>query len=215
MKNLKTYESKPLHFGFSIGLNYMDFSIHQEDDFYTIDSVYSVENSVSPGFHLGPIINFKILKFLDLRALFLLSFGQRDMHYKIFSDTLTNGEPSFETKDMRIESTFMEFPILLKYKGKRDGNYRPYLVGGFAPKYDLAAQKKIKDSEMPKIRLNQLDYYYEFGFGMDFYLEYFKLSAEVKYAAGLKNIIKYDGTQYTSAIQKMNSRMIMFSLHFE
>lgn len=210
VQNLPKYDHKRLHFGFSIGLNYMDFGIHQTDNFFDLDSVFSVENSISPGFQLGPIVNFKLFKYLDARALLLLSFGERNLHYKLTTDSLGGYEPL----DMKIESTFLEFPLLLKYKGKRSNNYRPYVIGGFCAKYDLAAQKKVKDEEV-KIRLNELDYYYEVGFGMDFYLHYFKLSAEIKYSAGITNIVKYDGTQLTTAIDRMNSRMLMFSLHFE
>lgn len=190
----------------------MDFSIHQADDFFLLDSVYSIENTISPGFQLGPIINFRVFKYLDVRALLLLSFGERDLFYKLIGDSASGPEP-FELVEMKIESTFLEFPVLLKYKGKRYNNFRPYLIGGICPKYDLAAQKKLKDDEV-KIRLNELDYYWEIGFGLDFYFDYFKFSTELKFSAGLTNVVKYDGTQFTTSIDKMNSRMLMLSFHF-
>lgn len=191
----------------------MDFGIHQSDDFFDVDSVYSIENTISPGFQLGPIVNFRIFQYLDVRALVLLSFGERNLHYKIAGDT-ARGQQPFYMLDMKIESTFLEFPILLKYKGQRTNNFRPYLIGGICPKYDLAAQKKVPDDKI-KIRLNEMDYYYEIGFGMDFYLNYIKFSTEIKYSAGLTNVTKYDGTQYTTSIDRMRSRMLMLSFHFE
>jgi hypothetical protein len=215
VRNLKAYDQKVLHFGFSVGFNMMDFNIHQSDNFFNLDTVYSVENTSSLGFNLGPIVNFRIATYFDVRALILLSFGQRDMHYRIANtDTAYYKEP-FSTHDMILESTFIEFPLLLKYKAKRQSNYRPYLIAGFCPKYDLAAQKKIKEEEMPKIRLNQLDFYYEFGFGIDYYLEYFKLSTEIKFAVGLLNVLKYDGTEFTTSIRRMTSNQVTLSFHFE
>ncbi len=97
----------------------------------------------------------------------------------------------------------------------RINNYRPYLIVGINPKIDLAAQKKIKEEEMPKIRLNNLDVAWEVGTGIDFYLPYFKFSTELKYSAGLRNMVVPDGTQFTSSIKKMNSNIWTISLHFE
>ena len=120
-----------------------------------------------------------------------------------------------DSHTMKIASTFIEFPIQIKYKSVRINNFCPYLIAGINPKIDFAARKKINEEEMPKIRLKNMDLYYEFGFGIDFYLTYFKLSTELKYGVGLMNMIEPDNTQFTSAIKKMNSRMIMLSFHFE
>jgi len=79
----------------------------------------------------------------------------------------------------------------------------------------LAAQKKIKEEEMPKIRLNKFDLAWEIGFGIDFYLPYFKFSPEIKYSCGLNNMIARDNTQFTSSINRLSSNVWMLSFHFE
>ncbi len=214
-KNLPNFDKKKLHFGFTIGTNIMDFSIIKANNFLNnaeVDYIYGIENKPSVGFHFGPVSNLKIGKNFDLRLLIDLSFGQRNLTY-YFADT--SGTNALDSKTMKIASTFIEFPLLLKYQSKRINNYRPYLIGGVNTKIDLAARKKIKDDEMPKIRLKNTDLYYEFGFGIDFYLTYFKFSTEIKYGVGLFDIIVPDNTQFTSSINKMNSRILMISLHFE
>ncbi|OQY03441.1 MAG: hypothetical protein B6I20_05000 [Bacteroidetes bacterium 4572_117] len=211
-KNLPSYDSKWLHFGFTIGLNIMDFNIQKADDFFDNtknSNIYAIENQPQLGFHIGPISNLRLSEFLDLRALINLSFGQRDLSYW----TVNNSQPTLHT--MKIASTFIEFPLILKYKALRVNNYSPYLIGGVNPKIDLAARKKIKEEEMPKIRLSNFDVYYELGFGIDFYLTYFKFSTEIKYSAGIMDVLERDNTEYTGTIKKMNSRMIMLSFHFE
>ncbi|OFY22482.1 MAG: hypothetical protein A2W98_09050 [Bacteroidetes bacterium GWF2_33_38] len=207
--NNPRYDFQRLHFGFTIGINSMDFTIHNSGAFFGLDSIYSVENQPQPGFNLGIISDLKIVEGLNLRFLPGLNFGQRDMTYIVRKDS------SFYEKVMKIESTFLDFPLVFKYRALRHNDYRPYLIAGGSLKYDLAAQKEIKDEEKPKIRLNRTDLYYQFGLGIDFYLPYFKFSTEIKYEVGMFNMLQPDNTQYSSAIERMNSKLIMISFHFE
>ncbi|OFX17551.1 MAG: hypothetical protein A2033_00245 [Bacteroidetes bacterium GWA2_31_9] len=207
--NFPRYDNQQIHFGFTLGLNRMDFTIKNSGDFFLLDSVYSVENQPMMGFNLGIVSDLKINQHWNLRFLPGLIFGQRNMEYLVLKDS------SFTTKVMKIESTFLDFPLVFKYRAQRINDYRPYLLMGGSYKFDLAAQKEIKEEEKPKIRLNRSDFYYEIGFGIDYYLPYFKFSTELKFAVGIKNILKTDNTQYTRAIQRMNSKMIILSFHFE
>ena len=149
------------------------------------------------------------MRFLDLRFLPGISFGQRNLEY------LVRGNNGFYKKTMKIESTFLEFPFQLKYKAKRVNNYRPYLIAGFNYRIDLAARDKVKEEERPMILLERHDIYYELGFGVDYYLPFFKFSTEIKYAVGLNNIINPDPTEYARAIERLVSNLVVISFHFE
>lgn len=217
VQNLRLYDQKQLHFGFTIGLNTSDFYIRNSDTFFDtafIKEVYSIENKQQPGFHLGPISNLRLGKYFDLRFLINLTFTQRDLYYTILKEN-SEGEPYFDTHTMAISSTFLEFPLLLKYKSKRINNYRFYVIGGLNPKMDLAAKKKIPEDKMPMIKLSQPDLYGEFGMGLDIYLPYFKLSPELKMGVGMNNMLVEDGTEYTGAIKYLKSKIFMLSFHFE
>lgn len=223
VKNIPNFDRKWLHFGFTVGLNMFDASVALSDAFLqqkgngeytTIDQVFGIENTPSPGFHLGPIVNLRINEFADLRALVDLSFGSRKLVYTL-KDTTGYLEEPYYNHEMNIESIFLEVPVQFKYKAKRINNYRPYVIFGATTKWDMAAQKKIKDQDKPKIRFKSFDVYWEAGVGVDFYLPYFKFSTEVKYQVGIFDIVNRDATQYTSAIDKMTSRMLVVSFHFE
>ncbi|PIP54632.1 MAG: hypothetical protein COX07_04275 [Bacteroidetes bacterium CG23_combo_of_CG06-09_8_20_14_all_32_9] len=209
--NLPKYDQMPLHFGMSLGLNQMDFTIHNSGLFLTsaIDSVYSIENTPLIGLNINIVSNFNFYTNFSLRFLPGLNFGQRNLLYWIRKDS------SYYTHIMKIESTYLDLPFLLEYKGKRITNFRPYLIGGSSFKIDLAAQKRIKEDEKPKIRLCRNSVYYEIGFGTDFFLEYFKFALEIKYVVGINNVLVPDPTQYSQAIERMNSKMIIFSVTFE
>ncbi len=217
VKNLPKYDKKLLHFGFTIGLSSADFYIRNSDNFFDetqIDKIYSIENKQQPGFHIGPISNLRLGEYFDFRFLINLTFSQRDLTYRVLKDTTDEGKLIFENTVMKLSSTFIEFPLLIKYKAKRINNYRPYIITGLNTKLDLASKKKIADNEI-KIRLSQLNLYYEVGFGIDFYTTYFKFSPEIKFAAGLSNVAVPDETQYTGALKYLKSNIIMLSFHFE
>lgn len=205
-----------VHFGYTIGLNTTDFSIRNSDSFYSssIDTVYSIEAVQTPGFFIGGISNFHLGRYFDLRILFNLTFAQRNLIYQI-TNRNEDGTTSFETKEMKISSTFTEFPILLKYKSQRINNYRFYLISGLNFKLDLAAKRKIPEIEMPKIRLNQPDLYFEFGLGMDLYTKFFKFSPEIKFGSGFMNVLANDNTEFSGAIGYLKSQVFMLSFHFE
>lgn len=222
VQNLPKYDAKALHFGFTLGLNMADFTIRQAP-FFVSDTcyVFSVENNKKPGFHLGPVFDVRLGEYFNFRLLINLAFSQRNLSFDYIKDTVDN-KPVFAVQEMKLASTFIEAPIQLKYKAKRIDNFRPYVIVGVNPKFDLAARKKPKPEDMPKIKLSPTDIYAEVGFGMDFYLQYFKLSAELKYGYGFLNVIdksmEYPNSfdrQFFSSIDRLNSKMWMLSFHFE
>ncbi len=159
--------------------------------------------------NINIVSNWNFHPSLSLRFLPGLNLGQRTLEYWVRDDSV------FYSHVMKIESTFLDFPVLIQYKGARINNFRPYLIAGGNVKVDLASQKRIRDEEWPKIRLKRMSYYYEIGFGTDFFLEYFKFALELKYVVGLNNVIVPDNTQYTRAIERLNSKMLMLSFTFE
>lgn len=208
--NLPKLDNQTAHFGYSLGLNMMDFVVRPSDAFLSsFDSIYAVEVGRFVGFNINMISNLRLATYLDVRFMPGLTFGQRDIEYKY----IKNGQ--FRKHTMMIESTFLDFPLLLKYRAHRINNFRPFLIGGVNPRIDLASQKKIKPEDRPKIRLKRFDAYYELGVGVDFFLEYFMFGIELKSSWGLFNIISYDDTEYSQYFKKLNSHMMVLSFHFE
>jgi hypothetical protein len=119
----------------------------------------------------------------------------------------------------RLESSYLEFPLLLKYKGDRLNNVRPYVIGGINFRYDLAGKRAYDDAKPIYIRIKRPDLYYEAGAGLDFYLTYFKLSVEVKMSNGLRNVMVKEAApghpEYVHAIDKIKSQIWILAFHFE
>lgn len=223
-KNESWYDEKPLHFGFSLGLNSMDFNITPSQPNLLADSLYPEVSILTPGINIQIVTNLRLGKYFDLRFLPGVSFGQRNIRYYKIDPNLTrtntnNQIPVLYNDKQRIESSFLEFPLILKFKGERLNNARPYVIGGFNYRYDLAGQKQFDDQNLVYLRLKRPDLYYELGAGFDFYLSYFKLSIELKRSEGLGNVLVNEPApghqKFYNAIEKMTSQIWVLSFHFE
>ena len=224
-RNDPTHDDKWLHFGFSVGMNTMDFNIRSSQ--MAVDSqIYTEVSMLRPGFHVHALSNLRISDNFDLRFTPGIAFGgQREVNY-----VLTNpNDELIDPKDIPvvIESNFLEFPLLLKYKSIRLNNFRPFLIGGFNTRIDLAATKKNwgrSKKETNLLLIKPLDFYYELGAGMDFYLVHFKFAIEFKYSVGLTNVLRTSlrgepppekDAIFTDSIDRLLSRMFLVTLHFE
>ncbi|OQB60355.1 MAG: hypothetical protein BWX96_02248 [Bacteroidetes bacterium ADurb.Bin145] len=214
-KNESWYDEKLLHFGFSIGFNTMDFNITPSPYCLDPDSVdnypYPEVAMLKPGINIQIVTNLRPARYFDIRFLPGVSFGQRVVRY--YKDTV------LYNSHQRLESSYLEFPLLLKYKGERLNNVRPYVISGLNFRYDLAAKKEFDEERPVYIRIKKPDLYFEAGAGLDFYLKYFKLSVELKMSSGMSNIIVNDFVsgqeEFRNSIERMRSQIWIIAFHFE
>jgi hypothetical protein len=114
-----------------------------------------------------------------------------------------------------VESILLGLPVQLKFRSDRINNFRVYMMGGFKMEYDLSSRARAKNAE-DLVKLQPVDYGIEAGVGFNFYLPYFILSPEIKISNGLSNSHSRDANlKFSNVIDKMQTRMIVFSLIFE
>ncbi|MBK6445873.1 MAG: PorT family protein [Bacteroidetes bacterium] len=208
--NLPKYDHQKIHFGFTLGLNSTNFKVTLVPDFKTMDSIYVVESEPVSGLNLGIISNLRLGEYWDLRFIPALSFAQRNLIYQFkYPDSTSAGT----TKS--VESTYLEFPLDLKFKSKRVTNYRMYVLAGARYSIDMVSQAKVRDKDRDIVKLKRYDFGYEIGLGFDFYLTYFKFSPEIKMFNGLNNLLVKDNSRYASPLDKLNSKIFLVSFLFE
>ncbi len=236
--NKPEYDLAPYHFGFLLGINDMFFSIktypgYQDKMYYNkilseteyvkqipgqnSDSakLYSMEATPTFGFVIGIVGNLRLGNYFDLRFTPSLTFGQRNLDYTLLN-YYKNMAPEVIHETKNIQSTFVEFPLWVKYKGKRIHNVRPYLMAGGKYSLDLASNAKKKaNDENSYVFINRKDVYALGGFGFDFYTAYFKFGTEISMSYGLFDILKRDNTIYTGAVDRMSSKIFQISFTFE
>lgn len=214
IRNLPGYDRQVVHFGFLLGMNSMNFAIKNNPDIKQFDSVYVVESKPDIGFTLGIVSNLHIGDNFDLRFIPGLSFGSRNMTYTLKThknDTVTEFTPFVK----KVESTYLEFPLLMKFKSRRYGNFRAYIIGGAHYSLDLASQAKVADEGKKTLKLKRSDYYYDIGFGMDFYLEYFKFSTEIRASWGIRDMLKREDHLFSQSIDALRAKCVYVTFLFE
>ncbi|VBB48670.1 conserved hypothetical protein [uncultured Paludibacter sp.] len=200
--NLPYVDDKPIHFGFSLGMNFMDFGIIPTDKNNDVNVT-----SLMPGFSVGAISDLRLSRYFNLRFTPTLNLGQRTLQYT-------------DSTNVNVLSIPLYLPLYIKYSSERNGNFRPYVIAGGGLWWDWGRNK-----EKP-VLLKQFDTILEAGVGCDIYFSFFKLSPELKFAIGLNNMlvplsqrdtgmISDQDKKYTEALNKLTTKMITLSFNFE
>jgi hypothetical protein len=205
--NYDAFNKKYYYFGITLGYNSSNYRIVQDRSFIMNDSVRVLESAPGPGFNLGVVANLKFGENFDLRFnLPTLSFAERRLEY-----TMATKEVQYR----KIESVFIDFPILFRYKSKPYHDIRAFVVAGVKYSLDLASNSRARQAE-DLVRITKSDFLVEYGVGLQFFFPYFILSPEIKFSHGLTNIHERNpGLIYSNVIDKLFSNGFTISLHFE
>ena len=204
ISNLQNFDQKKIHFGYYIGLNNYNYKLDYLNN-PNSDERINIENSF--GFSVGLIGDLKLRKNLNLRFEPGLKTNKLNVLY-----------PNDEEREREIKSTYIQLPLLLKYSAKRYNNIRPYVLGGLSTSFNLSSnQDNPQDNSSNVFRVKTNTFYYELGFGIDFYLQYFKFSPSIRGVFSLKNELVPDldpNSPWTGNINKMSARAIFINFSF-
>jgi hypothetical protein len=165
------YDNKPVRFGFAItGIN-AKMKLTPSESMMLSDTLQQIESVNFPGLGLGGLAVFRLATNLDLRAMINLQLVQRNLIYHFKGDNLVTA---------KIESTYFEFPLLVKYKSKRHSNWRCYVMAGASYRYDFISDIETERSDTkPIVALYPNTFSYELGFGLSYYHNFAKISPEI------------------------------------
>ena len=98
-QNLPKYDYQKIHFGFTLGINELNFNVQRNSNTITNDSLKTLRSKSQKGFNLGIVSNLRLGKFTDLRFVPALIFGERHLNYG-FIDSLNTSQDQLK----KIES---------------------------------------------------------------------------------------------------------------
>ncbi|TWI90880.1 outer membrane protein with beta-barrel domain [Chitinophaga japonensis] len=207
--NMEEHDAKPYYFGITLAANQSNFRLYQAPVFLQEDSIMVVEPLKTMGFNLGLLANARLSRYFDLRFNPQLVFASKNLYYRE-----NYPKPDTDT-EKKIESILLSFPLQIKFKSDRIGNMRVYTIAGLKYDYDLAANARARrDDDLVKVKTT--DYGYEVGAGFEFYFQSFIFSPEFKISNGIGNVhVKDPNLRHSNVIEKLHSRMIVFSIHLE
>ena len=209
----KNFDKRTFHFGFMLGFNSSDFTVYQDVNAYEKYGLKLLENDAQPGGQLGILTTMKLgTPVLRLRFIPTLSFQEKLLRYT-FEDTLLNTD---EFGEERVNSTNLDFPLMLQFRTKRYNNFTAYALIGGQYSIDLQSQEKASQNYIdPYIKIKRNDIQGQIGGGIEFFAPYFKFGIEIKYSHGFINSFIQDNTNIAEPINKLYNKVWSLSLIFE
>ncbi len=211
VQNKPFIDERRFHYGFTVGVH--DQGVNFENNGYidpATGAQWLVENDRhNYGFSVGVLGEWRLNRTFALRLIPSLHFGSKHLAFI----NQTSGKR--ESQDMK--SAYVSLPLNLKVAAPRFNNYRPYVVAGVNPMYDLTAGKHTL------LRTKPFNLMFEVGLGCDFYLPFFKLIPELKFCFGLGDVLDKTRTDitdptklvYTQSVNRATTSMVVLSFYFE
>jgi hypothetical protein len=209
LANLETFDSRPLSWGYFLGFNNYDFKFNYNRQFDNDDT--DIEVVPEPGFNVGLIGDMRLNDYLNLRFEPGIYFTQRNLTFPRIEE---------ESDYLReVKSTYVHLPLLLKVSTKRLNNFKPFIVGGISKSINLGSNEtNPEDNYFGQFRMTRNTSYYELGFGIDFYLYYFKFSPSIRGVFATSDELVRDKnplSPWTSNIASMKTRGVFINLTFQ
>lgn len=204
-RNHMQYGNRRLYFGISLGFNTQNFRIVHDQSFVFNDTMQSIISKRGPGFNLGIVSNLALGKYFDLRFVPALVFGDKKLEY--------NQRDSIVTRS--IESIILDFPLTVRFKSQPIRDVKLYVLAGMKYSLDLASNAKARRAD-DQVKVFRNDLAIEYGLGLQIFFPLFIFSPELKFSQGIMNLhARNPDLIYSSTIDKLFSRTLTLSLHFE
>lgn len=201
------YDVQKFRFGYALMGNTAKMKFTTSDQYLMQDTVMGINSVFFPGFGIGGVVSMRLLDHWDIRTMLNVTFAQRNIQYDFKRG---------ESRMLEIESTYMEIPVMLKFKSKRHNNIRLYTVGGITYRHDFVSEiDKDRSETNPVVAFYPNTFSYDIGVGMDFYFEFFRFSPEVKICNAIGNQMVRDSYIYTQNLQRISPKLVVFSLIFQ
>jgi len=202
-RHLEYYDDKPIHYGILFAVPMTRYNIRHSDSFAS-DSAYLIQSPLKGAFRMGFTINAYLNERFDLRTTPSVSLYEREVKYSY---------PNSPDKTDKRESTWLEIPLLVKYKSKRRVNTRMYMIAGVT----MGIETNVKRSRggggsAGRLDTQTSDFTLDYGVGYERFFEFFKFAPELRFSHGLKNVFQGSAN---SGINRLTTHTVTLYLNFE
>ncbi len=211
--NNTLHETKKFYFGITVGFNSSSYKIAHDKWFIDYDSITEITPLWKPGLQLGIMGNMRLSSFIDIRTIPSFVLREKAVRYRLKSIN----DPTKDTfQTSALESVLFHWPFEFKFKSDRQNNFRFYAILGGKIDYDFNSSVTRRRKE-ELLHVKPWDIGANAGLGFEFYFPNFILAPEIKFSQGLINILDKSDTdlQTAKAIERLNTRMLILSLHIQ
>ncbi|HWV33486.1 MAG TPA: porin family protein [Dyadobacter sp.] len=204
-KHLEYYDDKPIHYGILFAVPFTRFNIKHSNDFATKDTAFVIQSPTNAAFRMGFTINAYLNEHFDLRTTPAVSLYERHVKF-----SYPNGTERTEKR----ESTWIEVPLLLKYKSVRRVNSRMYMIAGVTLGIETNV-KRNRGGGATALNTKSSDFSIDYGIGYEQFFEFFKFAPELRFSHGLTNMLVPGTNSVANGISRMRTHTVTLYLNFE
>lgn len=200
------WDSKFFNLGFVMGLNYNAYNL--KDQINVCEGgvcLNSVEVIPRYGLSMGIISNFNLGDHVNFRFIPAVSLEQRDFNFNFERDS---------TVLRKVEASYLNLPLLFQFRARYWRRTRYYVVAGPQFGINFGSNKKVQD-DLNLLKIRTMDYSIVIGTGLNLYGDRIKLSPEIRYSAGLRNIYVPEATSHAIGISLLYSQVLSLIVNFE
>lgn len=212
LENLKIEDKKRLRFGYYLGFNFVGAKM----EYLPTNTEQSFRLLVKPktSFDVGLLADIRINEFLNIRFHPGVAFVEREIKFPFSEEDLSKA-----LIERLVKSNYVRFPLGIKLNTRRIRNARPYIMGSLSYNINITSEEtNPEDNQSGTFRMRRNMYAWEFAFGTDIYLPYFKFTPSIHGIFALNNELVPDNdpnSSYTRYIAGMKSRGVFLRFTFE
>ena len=211
LSNNENFDKAKISWGYYLGINSYDFNFDYQQD------LSDVQVEKTTGFNVGLIANLRINDFFDLRFEPGLIMSNRNLSYN--PDGFGDSEFLENIHLREVKSTYIHFPLLLKISTKRLNNFKPFITTGLSTAINLSSnEKNLEDNSSGQFRTKRNVFFYELGFGIDLYLEWFKFTPSIRGIFAISDELVRDDdplSPWTGNVDFMKTSGILINFTFQ
>lgn len=223
VQNRPYTDLRPFHLGILVGTHLQDLELVNVGPQTITDAdgnehtylITTDQDRWDAGFNVGVLGEARLNDYFSFRVAPALYFGTRHISFHNMDAATAD---SISDRTQTLKTVYISCAADIIFASKRNGNVRPYMMGGLNPVINLSG----KDDDI--IKLKRYDLFLEAGIGCDFYLPFFKLRPELKFMYSLTNSLdtNHPGEirdanlrPFASSVNKAHSKMIVLTFYFE
>lgn len=210
IKYQPNYDNKKVHFGYFLGLANTHYNVKFNNS-YLADvnnsKVYAISSPTSTGIKAGGLVNVYINDYLDFRF--------SPLSVAIYSRKLLENDSIAHNQE---DKAWFEIPVQLKYKSERRHNSRMFVFAGLKYGFETnVVNKRNSNTLVNNFTTKTSDFSVEYGMGLELFREYFKVTPELHFSHGMKNMINPGGNRssFLSYVDKLKTHSVTLYIVFQ
>ena len=201
--------TKPIHYGFLFAAPITRFNVRHSDKFLEADSAFAITSPAQGAFRMGFTVNAFLNDHFDLRTTPSVSLYERQVRFDY-----PGGPPGGTFKLEKRESTWIEIPLLVKYKSARRINTRMYLLAGVTLAIETNVKRSRGNVSSSQLDTRTSDFTVDYGVGFEQFFQFFKFAPELRFSHGLVNMLQ-PGGGVSVGIDRLRTHTVTLYLNFE